>query len=89
MNPNSFTKNTQNALSMAQNEAIRKNHQAVDVEHLLLALVQDPEGLIPKILKKLKIKANDYTAAIQEEIAKLPSVSGPGARPNEVMILLS
>lgn len=86
MDPNIFTKNTQNAINSAQSEAIRNNHQTVDAEHLLFALAEQNDGLIPKILKKLDIKPADYSAAIKGEIKKLASVSGPGSRPNEVMV---
>ncbi len=86
MDPNIFTKMTQDAVNQAQAEAIRNNHQTVDAEHLLFALASQTDGLAPKLLKKMDVSGKDYTKAIKEEIAKLPSVTGPGSRPNEVLI---
>ncbi|MBU1248530.1 MAG: type VI secretion system ATPase TssH, partial [Proteobacteria bacterium] len=86
MDPNKFTKKTQDAINQAQAEAIRNNHQTVDAEHLLFALASQDDGLAPKILKKIGVSGKDYATAIKAEIKKLPSVSGPGSRPNEVLI---
>jgi ATP-dependent Clp protease ATP-binding subunit ClpB len=86
MDPNIFTKKTQEAINEAQAEAIRNGHQTVDAEHLLFALAKQTDGLAPKLLKKMNVSAKDYAEAVSKEIAKLPRVSGPGARANEVMI---
>ena len=47
MDFNKLTRKSQEALSEAQGIAIGNNNQEVDVEHLLLALLRDGEGLIP------------------------------------------
>ena len=79
MDPNKFTKKTQEAVSEAQNLAIRFGHQQIDAEHLLYALATQESGLVPQILSKLGVDAQAYTGAIEAEINKLPKVSGPGA----------
>ncbi|MEM6393595.1 MAG: Clp protease N-terminal domain-containing protein, partial [Planctomycetota bacterium] len=74
-----LTQKTQQALQQAQSLVIARGHQAVDTEHLLLALVQQPDGLIPRLLDKLgrpaDLVANELTRALDSR----PSVSGPGA----------
>ncbi|QGY41691.1 ATP-dependent chaperone ClpB [Pseudodesulfovibrio cashew] len=86
MDPNTFTKKTQDAVSEAQNLAIRSGHQQIDCEHLLRALVAQEQGLVPQILRKLGVPTDTYLGAVDAEIAKLPSVSGPGARPDQIMV---
>jgi len=86
MDPNTFTKKTQDAVSEAQNLAIRSGHQQIDSEHLLRALVAQEQGLVPQILRKLGVPSDKYLGAIDAEIAKLPRVSGPGARPDQILV---
>lgn len=86
MDPNTFTKKTQDAVSEAQNLAIRSGHQQIDCEHLLHALVTQEQGLVPQILRKLGVAPDAYMGAIDAEITKLPKVSGPGARPDQILV---
>ena len=50
MDPNQLTQKTQEALHDAQTKALRYGHTEVDVEHLLLALLDQPDGLVPRLL---------------------------------------
>ncbi|WP_018123184.1 ATP-dependent chaperone ClpB [Desulfovibrio oxyclinae] len=86
MDPNKFTKKTQEAVSEAQNLAIRHGHQQIDAEHLLYALAMQDGGLVPQILSKLGTEPGRYSGALEAEIKKLPSVSGPGARPDQIVV---
>tara|TARA_Y100001954_G_scaffold193158_1_gene208093 strand:+ start:67188 stop:69785 length:2598 start_codon:yes stop_codon:yes gene_type:complete len=86
MDPNTFTKKTQDAVSEAQSMAIRSGHQQIDCEHLLHALVTQEQGLVPQILRKLGVAADAYLGAVDAEIAKIPKVSGPGARPDQILV---
>ncbi|CCH50455.1 ATP-dependent chaperone ClpB [Pseudodesulfovibrio piezophilus] len=86
MDPNTFTKKTQDAISEAQNLAIRSGHQQIDCEHLMRALVAQEQGLVPQILRKLGIAPDSYLGAVDSEISKLPKVSGPGARPDQIVV---
>ncbi|MDC0335696.1 ATP-dependent chaperone ClpB [Pseudodesulfovibrio sp.] len=86
MDPNTFTKKTQDAVSEAQNLAIRSGHQQMDCEHLMHALVAQEQGLVPQILRKLGVAPDTYMGAVDAEIAKLPKVSGPGARPDQIIV---
>jgi ATP-dependent Clp protease ATP-binding subunit ClpB len=52
MDLNKFTEKSQAALMEAQAIGTRNQHQAVDVEHLALALLEQEEGLVPRLLEK-------------------------------------
>jgi ATP-dependent Clp protease ATP-binding subunit ClpB len=79
MDPNRLTQKTQEALHDAQTKALRHGHTEVDVEHLLQALLEQPEGLIPRLLEGLGVDAAGLRAAVQAELERRPSVSGSGA----------
>jgi ATP-dependent Clp protease ATP-binding subunit ClpB len=79
MDPNRLTQKTQEALHDAQTKALRYGHTEVDVEHLLLALLEQPEGLAPRLLQRLEIDVEGLRAALEEELERRPSVSGSGA----------
>ncbi len=86
MDLNKFTQKSQEALSEAQNQAIRLGHQQMDAEHLLLALAGQENGLVPRLLDKVGVKPGDYAQALEEEMRKQPSVSGPGAAPGQFVV---
>ncbi|GAB7080195.1 ATP-dependent chaperone ClpB [Megalodesulfovibrio paquesii] len=86
MDLNTFTKNSQAALAAAQQEAVRRGQQQVDVEHLLHALATQEQGLAPRLLEKAGFDPVAYAAAVEAELKKLPSVSGPGAQPGQIGI---
>ncbi len=74
-----FTEKSQQAVADAQTIALRLGHQQVDVEHLALALVEQEGGLAPRLLERAGVDPAAYAEALQKELAKKPSVSGPGA----------
>ena len=86
MDPNRLTQKCQEAMHEAQGEAVRLGHQEVDVEHLLLALVAQPEGLVPRLLNKMDVPVEPFRAELERELQKRPQVGGPGARPGEVYV---
>ena len=55
MDLNKFTIKSQEAFQAAQTKAIRYGHQEVDGEHLLLALLEQSDGLIPKLLQRMEV----------------------------------
>jgi len=55
MDPNRLTQKCQEALHDAQALAVRRGHQQVDVDHLLAALVAQPEGLLPRLFNKMDV----------------------------------
>jgi ATP-dependent Clp protease ATP-binding subunit ClpB len=86
MNTEKFTIKTQEALQEAQNIATQRMQSQVDGEHLLLALLVQEQGLIPRLLDKIGIQPEVVASDVQNEIARMPSVSGPGAEPRKVFI---
>jgi ATP-dependent Clp protease ATP-binding subunit ClpB len=79
MDTNRFTQKCQEAIQAAQAIATKHGHPAVDAEHLLLALCQQEGGLLPNVLSKMERPAELVARELQRDLAKRPSVSGPGA----------
>ncbi|THB68057.1 MAG: type VI secretion system ATPase TssH, partial [Desulfovibrio sp.] len=86
MDLNQFTQKSQEAVGTAQEIAIRHGHQQVDVEHLLSALATQPNGLVTRLIERTRANPGAYARAIDEELDKLPKVSGPGAAPNQIVV---
>jgi ATP-dependent Clp protease ATP-binding subunit ClpB len=86
MDMKQFTEKSQQAVIAAQDIAVRMGHQQVDAEHLALALVNQDGGLVPRLLEKCAAQPRDYAAALEQELRKLPSVSGPGADASSLTI---
>jgi len=76
MDLNVLTEKSQAALQEAQALATRSQHQAVEVEHLALALVAQDGGLLPRLLERLKLSPDLTKAKLEEELGRLPRVSG-------------
>jgi ATP-dependent Clp protease ATP-binding subunit ClpB len=81
-----FTQKSQEALSEAQNIAVRFGHQQVEAEHLLLALATQENGLVPRLLERAGIDSQGYSKGVEGELSRLPSVSGPGAQPGQIYV---
>jgi ATP-dependent Clp protease ATP-binding subunit ClpA len=71
-----FTIKAQEAIQEAQNIAEEKNNQQIEVEHLLLALVRQEGGVVTPILQKLGVRPEMIAQQMEEEINRLPQVSG-------------
>jgi ATP-dependent Clp protease ATP-binding subunit ClpB len=79
MDPNRLTQKNQEALHDAQTKALRYGHPEVDVEHLLLALLEQPDGLIPRLLERAEVDSAALHDALEKQLEGRPRVSGPGA----------
>jgi ATP-dependent Clp protease ATP-binding subunit ClpB len=86
MDINRLTEKAQEALRTAQNEATRLGNQQVDVEHLLLALLDQEGGLARSILEKAGIDIEVVRRRVEEELARLPKVSSSTGGTGEVYI---
>ncbi|HLC21130.1 MAG TPA: Clp protease N-terminal domain-containing protein, partial [Candidatus Methylomirabilis sp.] len=71
-----FTFKAQEAIQQAQKLAEEREHQAIDVEHLLLALVEQAEGVVQPILRKIEANPGQIAPRLSEELNRLPRVSG-------------
>ncbi|GIH97837.1 chaperone protein ClpB [Planobispora siamensis] len=86
MDPNRMTQKSQEALHDAQTKALRFGHTEVDGEHLLLALLDQPEGLAPRLLEQAGADPQRLHADLEDELSRRPKVSGPGAAPGQVFL---
>ncbi|OPZ17415.1 MAG: Chaperone protein ClpB [candidate division BRC1 bacterium ADurb.BinA364] len=86
MDLNRLTQKCQEAMAAAQRMAIEGGHTAVSGEHLLLALLQQSEGLAPRLLRKMDAPVEEIACAVEEELARKPRVSGPGIEPGKIFI---
>src|SRR6185369_870944 len=86
MDINRFTEKLQEALRSAQGSASRHGHPQIDVEHLLVALLQQEGGLASSILTKAGIQAEALTRRMEAELDRLPKVSGPSGGLDQIYI---
>ncbi len=86
MDINKMTQKSQEALQQAQNLAVQYGHQEVDVEHLLLALIGQQDGLVPRLLNRLNVPIDALQHRVEAELARKPRVSGPGAKPDQIFV---
>jgi ATP-dependent Clp protease ATP-binding subunit ClpB len=86
MDPNRLTLKTQEALHDAQTKALRYGHTEVDTDHLLLALLEQPEGLAPRLLSRADVDTGALRAALERALEGRPRVSGPGAGEGQIGI---
>ncbi|MCT2279583.1 ATP-dependent chaperone ClpB [Micromonospora chalcea] len=86
MDPNRLTQKSQEALHDAQTKALRYGHVEVDGEHLLLALLDQPDGLAPRLLAQAGADPDQLRNSVEGELGRRPKVSGPGAEPGQVFV---
>lgn len=89
---NNFTQKSMEAISEAHNFAIRYKHSDMKVEHLLLALTGQMNGLIPNILKKMGIDTTELMKKLEDKLNRMPKIEGgvsdprPNAEMNRVLV---
>ena len=71
-----MTVKAQEAIQESQEIAARHENQAVEPLHLLEALVQQPDGVVPPLLARLGIRSELITQDLEREIGRLPKVQG-------------
>nr|WP_308250814.1 ATP-dependent chaperone ClpB [Nonomuraea rhizosphaerae] len=86
MDPNTMTQKSQEALHGAQTKALRYGHTEVDAEHLLLALLEQPDGLAPRLVQHGGADPEALRRDLEHELERRPKVSGPGAQPGQVYL---
>ena len=79
MDINKLTEKSREAALEAQNIATRYGHSQIDGEHLLLALLQQPEGLFPRLLRRMNVEPDLLAHQVEDDLARKPRVGGPGA----------
>ena len=86
MDLSKFTQKSQEAVAEAQAVAIRLGHQQVDADHLFRALVGQENGLVPRLLERAGYDVRALALALDQELGKMPRVSGPGAQPGQIYV---
>ncbi|MFF0578195.1 ATP-dependent chaperone ClpB [Streptosporangium saharense] len=86
MDVNQLTQKSQEALHDAQTKALRYGHTDIDGEHLLMALLEQPDGLIPRLLTRSAVDTERLSADLEAALERMPRVSGPGVEPGQVRV---
>ena len=76
MNLDKYTERSKGMIQAAQTIALRSSHQQFTPEHVLKALLDDPEGLASNLMQAAGADAKTALAAVQEALAKIPAVEG-------------
>jgi ATP-dependent Clp protease ATP-binding subunit ClpB len=79
MDFNKLTQKLQEAVAAAQSLATDSGHQEIDNLHLLKALLQQQEGLLPRLLQKMNVPVAEMLRSTDELLGRKPSISGSGA----------
>ena len=86
MDINRFTEKLQEAVRQAQTLAVRHSHQQIDVEHLLLTLLEQEDGLAPAILIKAGLRLETLHQRLTQDLDRMPKVSVQGNPSDQVYI---
>jgi ATP-dependent Clp protease ATP-binding subunit ClpB len=80
MDLSKFTERSRGFVQAAQTIAMRENHQRLVPEHLLKAMMDDPEGLASNLIKRAGGAPEQVSDALAQAMARLPKVTGDGAQ---------
>ena len=86
MDFNKLTQKSQEAVTEAQNKAVSYGHVEVDCEHLLWALLNQPDGLVPRLLQRMDVHPDAVIKQVESELDRKTRVSGPGAEVGKVYL---
>ena len=78
MNANKYTQKSLEAIQSAHQIAVDESNQQIEQVHLLAALLRQENGLIPQLLKKMELTPESLDAAAEQQISRLPKVTGAG-----------
>ena len=79
-NTNRFTEKSNEAILAAQNLAERNGNSQIEPEHLLLALLEQGDGVVPQVLAKMNVAVGALAQQVRTEINRFPRQSGGGAQ---------
>ncbi|UOF89465.1 ATP-dependent chaperone ClpB [Fodinisporobacter ferrooxydans] len=86
MDLNRFTQKSIEAIQQAESKALRHDNMEIDADHLLCALIEQEEGLIPRLLQKMQVDVQGLQKELERLIQSKPRVSGPGREPGKIYI---
>src|SRR4051812_40834910 len=74
MDPNKLTMKSQTALQEAHAQALARNHQSIEPEHVLMALLGDPDGIVYPLLHQLNANPSAIRSTLEAALDKIPKV---------------
>ncbi|MFG0293515.1 MAG: ATP-dependent chaperone ClpB [Phycisphaerales bacterium JB050] len=86
MDPNKLTQKTQEAISEAHTRSVKYGHPEVDTEHVVLAMIEQPEGVARRLISKIGADVTGVIEDLTRDLEKRPSVRGPGAEHGKLLI---
>ncbi len=86
MNAQKFTQKSLEAIQEAQSLATEYQNMQIEQEHLLAALMSQEDGLIAQMLKKMETDVSGLRGAVQNQVERLPRVTGPGREQGKIYI---
>lgn len=86
MDINRMTIKLQEALQAASSHAMRRNHQGMDAEHLLLAFLDQEGGIAPSLIEQAGCALSSIRQAVDQALAKIPQVQGASGGPGQIHI---
>src|SRR6187401_897711 len=78
MNLQKYTEKAQEAVLAARQIAEEHNHNQFEATHLLLALIEQQQGVVPQILRRLEANIGELAQSLRAELQKMPKVYGAG-----------
>ena len=84
MDMNRMTIKLQEALQTASSHAMRRSHQGMDVEHVLLAFLEQEGGIVPALCEQAGLSLPSVRQAAEQALAKLPQVQGAAGSPGQL-----
>src|ERR671913_1453999 len=81
MNLNKYTEKAQEAIVGAQQLADREGHPEITPEHVLLTLLEQRDGIVPSIVRKMNADPAGLTTAVRSELGRAPRAHG-GSQPS-------
>jgi ATP-dependent Clp protease ATP-binding subunit ClpB len=86
LDSNKLTQKAQEAFQAAQEKAVRYSHQELDGEHLMLSLMEQEEGLAPRLMERLGVRPAELCARLEEDLDRRPKVKGAVTETGKVYV---
>lgn len=86
MNAQKFTQKSLDAITRAQSVAIDYQNMQIEQEHLLFSLLDQENGLVPELIRKMGTDSNSLKAAVSKLLDSIPKVTGSGREPDKVYV---
>ena len=86
MDFNKFTEKAQELLMISQAVMLRYQHMQLDTDHLVLAMLEQPDGTVPKVLQEMGIDTIRLADAVKNSLERMPKVQGGGTAARQAQV---